>query len=107
MSAASHAEGEDAPTDCNGVPHMYYSAEHGAHCRVMVGKCIVCGQIDWADLAHQAAKIADHARAEERERIASALEAVDPVEWALAGVHAGQDAARIARTALGTEKPNA
>lgn len=34
---------------------------------------------------------------EERERIAAALIAVDPVEWALAGVHAGSDAAQIAR----------
>lgn len=31
------------------------------------------------------------------ERIAAALLAVDPVEWALAGQHAGEDAARIAR----------
>ncbi|MGH3477633.1 MAG: hypothetical protein ACRDQD_12425 [Nocardioidaceae bacterium] len=36
-------------------------------------------------------------RAEERERIARALLAVDPAEWALAGQHAGEDAARIAR----------
>lgn len=34
-----------------------------------------------------------------RERIAVALEAVDPAEWALAGQRAGQDAARIARVA--------
>lgn len=34
-----------------------------------------------------------------RERIATALEAVDPVDWALAGQRAGQDAARIARVA--------
>lgn len=33
----------------------------------------------------------------ERERIAAALLAVDPVEWALAGAHAGSDAAQIAR----------
>lgn len=32
------------------------------------------------------------------EQIAAAIEAVDPVGWALAGVRAGQDAARIART---------
>ena len=31
------------------------------------------------------------------ERIAQAIEAVDPVEWALAGQDAGRDAARIAR----------
>lgn len=40
-------------------------------------------------------------RAEERlkvaEEIASAILAVDPVEWALAGQRAGEDAARIAR----------
>lgn len=35
-----------------------------------------------------------------RERIAATLEAVDPVEWALAGQRAGQDAARIARGEL-------
>ena len=31
------------------------------------------------------------------EEIAAAILAVNPVEWALAGQHAGQDAARIAR----------
>ena len=36
-------------------------------------------------------------RAEERERIATAIEAVDPIEWALAGERAGTDAAAIAR----------
>lgn len=45
--------------------------------------------------------LAAQERADERrktaEQIAAALEAVDPVEWALAGQHAGQDAARIAR----------
>ena len=34
-----------------------------------------------------------------REAVAQALEAVDPIEWALAGQGAGDDAARIARTA--------
>lgn len=32
-----------------------------------------------------------------RESIAVEIEAVDPIEWALAGEHAGDDAARIAR----------
>lgn len=32
-----------------------------------------------------------------REQIAADLLAVDPVDWALAGQHAGKDAARIAR----------
>lgn len=32
-----------------------------------------------------------------REQVAADLEAVDPVEWALAGQYAGRDAARIAR----------
>lgn len=32
-----------------------------------------------------------------REQVAKELEAVDPAEWALAGQHAGIDAARIAR----------
>jgi hypothetical protein len=36
-------------------------------------------------------------RRETAERIAAAILAVEPVEWALAGQHAGQDAARIAR----------
>lgn len=35
--------------------------------------------------------------AEVRERIAQAIEAVDPVEWALAGQDAGRQAATIAR----------
>ena len=37
--------------------------------------------------------------AEVRERIAQDIEAVDPIEWALAGQRAGEDAARIARGA--------
>ncbi|MFJ2298127.1 hypothetical protein [Oerskovia paurometabola] len=37
--------------------------------------------------------------AELRERIAQDIEAVDPIEWALAGQRAGEDAARIARGA--------
>ena len=40
------------------------------------------------------------------EHIASLLAAVDPVEWALAGRHAGQDAARIAREAFPKETPD-
>lgn len=36
-------------------------------------------------------------RQEVRERIAQDIEAVDPIEWALAGQRAGEDAARIAR----------
>lgn len=32
-----------------------------------------------------------------REQVAAEIEAVDPADWALAGQHAGQDAARIAR----------
>src|ERR1043166_4986611 len=36
-------------------------------------------------------------RAGTAERIAAAILAVAPVEWALAGQHAGRDAARIAR----------
>jgi hypothetical protein len=35
--------------------------------------------------------------AQVREQIAQEIEAVDDVEWALAGMRAGQDAARIAR----------
>jgi len=35
--------------------------------------------------------------AKERERIAAELLAVDPVEWALAGQHAGVEAAKIVR----------
>ncbi|MFI6594950.1 hypothetical protein ACIBHX_01810 [Nonomuraea sp. NPDC050536] len=41
--------------------------------------------------------IASQVRRETAEQIAAAILAVDPVEWALAGQHAGQDAARIAR----------
>ena len=47
-----------------------------------------------ADVIRAAAPIIRRQVAEE---IAQAIEAVDPVEWALAGQHAGQDAAAIAR----------
>ena len=39
-------------------------------------------------------------RKDEDEKVAQALEAVDPVEWALAGQHAGRDAAQIARLGI-------
>jgi hypothetical protein len=45
-------------------------------------------------------------RRETAERIAAAILAVDPVEWALAGQHAGRDAARIARQ-IGEDRDNA
>lgn len=37
-----------------------------------------------------------------RELIATEIEAVDPAEWALAGQHAGRDAAAIARSTHAT-----
>lgn len=39
----------------------------------------------------------DAVEREIREQIAKEIEAVDPVDWALAGQHAGKDAAAIAR----------
>ena len=48
-------------------------------------------------LAHFWPAIAEHVRAELAAEFASALLAVDPVEWALAGQHAGADAAAIVR----------
>ncbi|MEV4246991.1 hypothetical protein AB0J63_26705 [Streptosporangium canum] len=52
------------------------------------------------DLADRVAEVVGQARREAAEHIASLIEAVDPVEWALAGQRAGQDAARIAREAF-------
>jgi asparagine N-glycosylation enzyme membrane subunit Stt3 len=49
-----------------------------------------------AILAHFYPAIEQHVRA----TVAEELQAVDPVEWALAGQHAGTDAARIARKAV-------
>lgn len=41
--------------------------------------------------------IEQHIRSQVAEEFAAALLAVDPVEWALAGQHAGADAARLIR----------
>lgn len=49
-------------------------------------------------------RIAQQVRRETAERIAAALLAVDPVEWALAGQRAGHDAAEIARSAALPER---
>lgn len=46
-----------------------------------------------AQLAHYWPAIEQHIR----EQVAQELLAVDPVDWALAGQHAGKDAAAIAR----------
>jgi hypothetical protein len=57
-------------------------------------------QIATIALEAAAPVLAAQARADERrkvaEEIAAALLAVDPVEWALTGQHAGHDAARLA-----------
>jgi hypothetical protein len=47
--------------------------------------------------AHRVAEAIAARLADERERIAQAIEALDPIEWALAGQDAGTVAARIAR----------
>lgn len=61
-----------------------------------VASCDTCG-LTSEMTAKRDSLVREHERRKVAGRIAAAIEAVDPVEWALAGQHAGHDAARIAR----------
>ena len=64
------------------------------------GDGIGSGEVRRGLIAVAAALVAaaeERGAAKERERIAAELLAVDPVEWALAGQHAGVEAAKIVR----------
>ena len=51
----------------------------------------------WTLLQEALTAALPHIARQVREQVAREIEAVDPVEWALAGQSAGADAARIAR----------
>ncbi len=61
--------------------------------------------VKWEDYRPDAEKTLRQVVPHLVEHIAQRIEAVDPVEWALAGQRAGRDAARIVRGAF-REKPD-
>lgn len=88
------------PEEVLNAPVTFWTCLNRAHETVTwdgdVASCDTCGLTSQMT-QRRAALIRADERRKVAEEIAVAIEAVDWVEWALAGQHAGRDAARIAR----------
>lgn len=65
--------------------------------RYIRGVCLCGHSIEWPISQAISRHIAEVTEAAVREQVAADLLAVDPMEWALAGMASGMDAAQIAR----------